>query len=157
MTKNKKITIQFSNGDDNISSIKCLKIFTEEHFNKIKNKVSLIKEGGILYPSKFAKNTNKNSIFVSKDGKIVKEKKDSFYVIETTSNTIKEIKDCTDVKIYSEFKHIGRQPPRISKEAIEERKIEDPVSLLGAKSLTEQEINKCDCDKVIIEEQTHNQ
>jgi uncharacterized membrane-anchored protein YjiN (DUF445 family) len=78
----------------------------------------------------------------------VKEKKDSFYIIETTHKTINETKDYLNVKIFSEstMKHVNRQPPRLSKEVREERAIGtvDPVSLLDAKSTTEQEI-KCEC------------
>lgn len=131
--KNKQITVQFFKNDENATSIKCLKIFTKEHFNKIKNKVLLIKEGGILYPSKFVENPNKNSIFVTKDGKVVNNKKDSFYIIETANKIMNETKDCTNVKIFSES---TIKPLISSKEVIEERTIVamDPATVV-----------KCEC------------
>lgn len=63
----------------------------------------------------------------------MKDKKEASFVIES-----KEKLDGDKVKV---FEHIGKQPPRISKEAHEERKV-DPLSLLDAKSIDEKDIKE---------------
>jgi hypothetical protein len=138
--ENKKITVQFLSDNKETVSIKCLKVFSEKQLNKIRDRMSLIKEGGILYPSKFAKEINKNSVFVSKDGKIINSKNDSLYIIETTSKTIKETKNCSDVKIFSE------------RCKCEETKVEEIISVEKVKEESikqEQPIQsvKCECEK----------
>jgi hypothetical protein len=101
---NNRITIQFISDNKVLTSIQCLKVFSENQLNKIGDKISLIKDGGILYPTKISnKHPGKNLIYLTKEGKVVKDKKDSFYVIEMASKTISEIKNCDAVRMFSEI------------------------------------------------------
>lgn len=97
---NNRITIQFISDNKILSSIQCLKVFSENQLNKIKGKISLIKDGAVLYPAKYA-NDRKNIIFLAKDGTIT-SKNNAVLAIETTNKIIKEIKNCNKAKIIGE-------------------------------------------------------
>jgi len=66
--------------------IKCLKVLSKEHYLKIKDKISLLKEGSIVYSARIFDQNNigdNDILFISKTREVVKEIKDAKYVIES--------------------------------------------------------------------------
>jgi len=72
--------------------IKCLKVLSKEHYQKIKDKISLLKEGNsIVYSAKIFDQNNigdNDILFLSKTKEVVKEIKDAKYVVESKKKII---------------------------------------------------------------------
>ena len=98
--ESKKIVIQFFKENKNIKTIQCLKVFSKEQAQKIREKASLIKDGAILIPAKFVKKLNENSMLISKSGRVVKSKDKALYAIESSKNTLDELRCCDKIKIF---------------------------------------------------------
>lgn len=89
-----KINVKFIS-ENKEKTIKGLKILSEEKLRHVRGVT--IKEGCILYPAKLFKKSDQSVSFVSKDGKIVKERAKASFVIETKD----DMSEYEKVKVFS--------------------------------------------------------